>query len=196
MVRFALLVGLVCCLAAQTPDTATIHGHVVDQSQAVVAGVQVTAKNTLTGHERTVQTTAGGNFTLAGLPIAGKYNITASKAGFATGNLTGITLAGGTTAELNLQLNVAGGETQVTVTGVVGEVQTDAPQVGTRLGPVQIEQTPLPNRKITALPLLNAANRPAINQGDVFMNQFLFTTNGGGRRQTTFEVDGSTANDS
>jgi hypothetical protein len=34
--------------------------------------------------------------------------------------------------------------------------------------------------------MLNAANRPAINQGDVFMNQNLFTTNGTGRRQGDF----------
>ena len=60
----------------------------------------------------------------------------------------------------------------------------------------QIEETPLPNQRITFLPLLNAANRPAINQGDVFMNEDLFTTNGAGRRQAWFEVDGSTGNDS
>src|SRR5262249_51431299 len=42
----------------------------------------------------------------------------------------------------------------------------------------------------------NAANRPAINQGDVFMNEDLFTTNGTGRRQTSFVVDGANGNDS
>src|SRR4029077_13915091 len=36
----------------------------------------------------------------------------------------------------------------------------------------------------------------ALNQGDVFMNENLFTTNGSGRRQTSFEIDGSTGNDS
>ena len=59
-----------------------------------------------------------------------------------------------------------------------------------------MEETPLLERRITYLPLLNAANRPAINQGDVFMNEDLFTTNGAGRRQTWFEVDGATGNDS
>jgi hypothetical protein len=53
-----------------------------------------------------------------------------------------------------------------------------------------MEETPLLNRRITYLPLLNSANRPAINQGDEFMNQNLFTTNGSGRRQTWFEIDG------
>ena len=52
------------------------------------------------------------------------------------------------------------------------------------------------DRRITYLPLLNSANRPAINQGDIFTNQNLFTTNGAGRRQTWFEVDGGTDTDS
>ena len=107
-----------------------------------------------------------------------------------------MTLAGGANADLHVQLNVAGGQTQVTVTGVADEIRTDAPQLGQRLDAEQMESTPLLDRKITYLPLLNAANRPAINQGDVFMNENLFTTNGAGRRQTWFEVDGGTDNDS
>src|SRR6202022_2730375 len=77
-----------------------------------------------------------------------------------------------------------------------GDLRIDQPQLGIYLSEQQTQETPLPNRRLTYLPLLNAANRPAINQGDIFMNQNLFTTNGAGRRQTWFEVDGSTGNDS
>jgi len=182
-------------LLAQTPDTATINGHVTDQSRAGVAGVQVTVKNAQSGLERKAETTASGNFTIEGLPIAGTYDITASKQGFADGQLKQVTLEGGTTAELTVQLNVASGQTQVTVTGVAGEVHTDQPQLGVNLSTLQMEETPLLDRKITYLPLLSAANRPAINQGDVFMNENMFTTNGTGRRQAWFEVDGSNAVD-
>src|SRR5579871_6906069 len=80
--------------------------------------------------------------------------------------------------------------------GAADGLRTDQPQLGERLDSPQIEETPLANHRITFLPLLNAANRPAINQGDVFMNQNLFTTNGSGRRQSWFEVDGATGNDS
>jgi len=75
-------------------------------------------------------------------------------------------------------------------------VRADQPQLGNQLSARSIIETPLPNRRITYLPLLNAANRPAINQGDIFTNQNLFTTNGSGRRQTSFGVDGATGNDS
>ncbi len=175
---------------------AGIHGRVVDASHAGIEGVHVMAKNRGLGLTRTAVTDASGAFLLASLPVAGGYEITAGKAGFAGAQLTNIDLLAGTTAELTLELSVAGGQTEVTVTGVAGAVRADEPQLGEHLDGEQAAEVPLLNRKITYLPLLNAANRPAINQGDVFMNQNLFTTNGSGRRQTSFVVDGGTGNDS
>lgn len=182
--------------SGQTPDTATIHGRIVDQSQAGITAARVIAKNVLTGLERSAETDASGAFTIAGLPVGGRYNVTAVKSGFSEAHLDNLDLVGGSTATVNLTMAVAGASAQVTVTGVAGEVRTDQPQLGNTLDSAQIQEMPLLNRKITYLPLLNAANRPAINQGDLFMNQNLFTTNGAGRRQTWFEVDGATGNDS
>src|SRR5579863_873868 len=124
-------------LAAQTPDTATINGHVTDQSHAGVAGVQVTVKNTQSGLERRAETSGSGDFTIEGLPVAGAYDIVAARQGFADGVLKHVTLQSGTTAELTVQLNVGSGQTQVTVTGVVGEVRTDQPQLGVDLSAAQ-----------------------------------------------------------
>lgn len=185
---------MVC--VAQTPDTATIRGQILDANGRAIPSVEITVFNRQTELKRELQTNGNGNFSAAGLPVAGTYRITAAKAGFQNGQLDNVTLAGGTNATLRMQLNVSGGETTVKVTGMVGDVRTDQPQIGDRLGSVQMENTPLLNNRITYLPLLNAANRPAINQGDVFMNQNLFTANGSGRRQTWFEIDGSTGNDS
>jgi hypothetical protein len=198
-ISFLFLVLFACTslhLAGQTPDTATLHGSVVDQTHAGIAGAQITVTNSLTGLHRTTVTNGTGNFYMGGLPIAGSYGASAQKDGFAAAHLDGISLVGGSTADIELQLNVAGGQTQVTVTGAVSEPRTDQPQLGIHLDTTQIQDTPLYGRKLTYLPLLNAANRPAVNQGDIFMNQNLFTTNGSGRRQTWFEVDGANANDS
>ncbi len=178
-------------LYAQTPDTAALNGVVTDQLRARVAGAEITATNSLNGISRTTETDAAGRFFFGSLPVAGTYTIIAVKQGFATATLNNLTLASGTRANVELQLSAAGGTTEVTVTGVAGQVRTDEPQLGDRLDDRQMNETPLLNRKITYLPLLNAGNRQAINQGDVFMNQNLFTTNGAGRRQTWFEVDGS-----
>jgi len=188
--------ALALYLGAQTSDTAAIQGHVTDPTHGGIAAVEITVKDPQTGLERKTETDALGDFWLAGLPVAGKYEIVAQKPGFAERRIGDLMLAGGTTANVTIPLSLSGVETEVIVTGSVGEVRADQPQLGTRLSSAQIEETPLPGRKITWLPLLNAANRPAISQGDIFMNQFLFTTNGSGRRQAWFEVDGSTGNDS
>ncbi len=183
-------------VGAQTPDTAAIAGTVVDQSRAVIAGAEVEVKNGLTGLDRAAVSDARGRFVIGGLPVAGTYVVTGSARGFEAARLDGVTLSGGSSASVSLELHVTGGQSEVTVLGAAGDVRTDQPQLGDRLGQIEIQETPLPNRRLTYLPLLNAANRPAINQGDIFMNQNLFTTNGAGRRQTWFEVDGATGNDS
>jgi hypothetical protein len=183
-------------LLSQTPDTATIHGHILDQKQAPVPGVLVTLTTANSAMKRTAQTDSDGDFTITALPVDGTYTVTANKEGFAAAKLTGIALEGGTAADVNVQLDVATNTSQVTVTGVSGEIRTDAPQLGDHIAGRQLEETPMLDRRITFLPLLNSANRPAINQGDIFTNQNLFTTNGAGRRQSAFQVDGGTSNDS
>lgn len=196
LIRTLLLAALLtACAQAQTADSVTIRGSVVDRSKAAVQSASVTVTLVRSGQERSVESNSRGEYAFAGLP-SGEYLVTASHAGFAAAKLGPITIAAGSSAELEIELSVAGGETQVSVTGVVGEVRTDQPQLGNRLDARQIEAMPLLNRRISYLPLLSAANRPALNQGDVFMNQNLFTTNGAGRRQTWFEIDGSTGNDS
>jgi len=191
----AFVVTVLAQLFAQTPDTAVVRGRVVDSSQAAIPGVQITITNRRTDFKRTTQTDSSGAFSVSGLAIGGNYDVTAQKSGFADAHLENITVVGGGTANINLQMNPAAEKEEITVTGVVGEVRTDEPQLGDRLGELQVQETPLLNRRITYLPLLDAANRPAINQGDVFMNQNLFTTNGTGRRQAWFEVDGANAVD-
>ena len=181
---------------AQTPDTATLAGEVQDQTHAAVAGAAVVVTNLLTGLHRTARTNAQGEFSLTSLPVAGAYYVEALKDGFAPAQWMQVSLAGGSTATMLITLSVSPVDIRVTTTGTAADLRTDEPQLGDRLGSTQMKQMPLLNRRITYLPLLDAANRPAINQGDIFMNQDLFTTNGAGRRQTWFEIDGANGNDS
>jgi hypothetical protein len=180
----------------QTADTVTIGGHIVDASHAPIPGVEITVTNRLTGIQRTVRTDDSGYFAVTGLPAGAGFSLKAVKEGFATTTMGAVDPGAGTATELSLQLELEGRGFQVTVTGVAGEVRTDAPQLGDRIVGQQLAETPMIARRVSFFPLLNSANRPALNQGDIFMNQFLFTTNGSGRRQTSFTVDGSNGNDS
>jgi hypothetical protein len=182
-------------LLAQTPDTATLQGTVMDATQAAVPGTHVVLTNELTGLVRQTHSDGSGRFSLGGLPVAGQYSVSATKDGFAAATANHISVAGGSSATLRLILRVAGETSTISVKGTANDLRVDQPQLGIHLTEQQMQETPLPGRRITYLPLLNAANRPAINQGDIFMNQNLITTNGAGRRQTWFEVDGTNADD-
>ncbi|MGA7522258.1 MAG: carboxypeptidase regulatory-like domain-containing protein [Acidobacteriaceae bacterium] len=192
---FLLVLCFSASVAAQTPDTAALRGRVTDPSGAAVPGVAITVEDAQQQTIRSVKTGAQGNFSAEGLPAGEELRVLARAPGFAEANSRPMTLQPGTTATVQLQLQVANARAQVVVTGAVGEVRTDEPQLGVELSRSQAQSLPLLNRRITYLPLVNAANRPAINQGDVFMNQDMFTANGTGRRQTWFEVDGANGND-
>ncbi len=202
MVKVCVWISLGCvallslALSAQTSDTATVRGHVLDPTHAAIAGAKITAVNAQTGALRTTVSQADGTYTLSGLPIAGAYTIVATHPGFQPATVSNITLIGGATATVNLDLGVTAGATTVTVTGTVGAVRSDEPQLGDHLSIQRIQNTPLLGNQITALPLLNSANRPAINQGDIFTNQTLIITGGSGRRETSYQIDGANGNDS
>lgn len=182
-------------LVAQSSDTATLRGHVTDPSHAAVAGATISATNAQTGAVRTTKTDASGNYTLAGLPVGGTYTLSASQGGAETASVPNLSLIGGASATVDLSLAPGTQSQVVTVTGTVGTVRADQPQLGDNLSAREIDEVPLLGNQITALPLLNSANRPSINMGDVFMNQFLITSNGTGRRQEVYAVDGVNSND-
>lgn len=180
---------------AQTPDTVTVSGRVTDSTMAVVPFAHVRLTDSTQHFSREADTDEHGSFSLAGLSAAGDYDLVAMKAGFSPAQLHGLKLTAGSTANVGFVLQVAGQVSSVMVSGSADSVRTDQPQLGMHLNSTQVQDTPLPYRRLTFLPLLDSANRPAVNQGDIFMNQNLFTSNGAGRRQTFFELDGANAVD-
>ncbi len=190
---FLLLSFSSICAFAQSPDSAALRGHVTGPGGESLSGTHVVVEDAQHRVLRDVAVGADGNFVVEGLaPEAVTVRAKTPELEAGTGL---VTLTAGAMAIVQLQLHVPTVHAEVEVTGVEGEVRTDEPQLGIRLSGDQVREMPLLNRRITFLPLLNAANHPAINQGDVFMNQELITANGTGRRQTWFEVDGANAND-
>ena len=196
----ALCALVLACAAqaglAQTNDAGTVRGRVTDQNGAAIVGADVSATNDVTGFKREARTDEGGNYTLAGLPLTGKYHVTVAQSGFAPRELQDVELRAGVVATLDVTLAPADVSIEnVTVLGTTDTVQGDTAQLGTRLDLQKIEETPVFGRKITNLVQLNSAVRPARGTGDLFMNNFLFVVNGSGRRQTTITLDGSTDDD-
>ena len=198
--NFSLLLLLTVVSAlpmpAQTIDTATIRGLVSDQNKAAIANANVVVVNEATGLRREVVTNNDGSYTIANLPLTGAYKITITASGFAAADKSDVELRANEAASVDVTLQPQGATGAVTVLGTTDNVQSDSAELGTRLDLQKIDNTPVSGRKLTNLVQLNSAVRPARGTGDLFLNNFLFVVNGAGRRQTTFNLDGSTGNDS
>ncbi|HEX8169896.1 MAG TPA: TonB-dependent receptor [Thermoanaerobaculia bacterium] len=195
IVPFLLLLLLAAVAGAQTTDTASLRGSVVDPSGAAVSGARVTLENADTGLRRETTSDSRGEFRFGTLPVTDGYKLTVAMSGFTDTTEGPFTLRAGETASFHTRLGAQAASGTVTVFGTSEHVRTDSPELGTRLEENAIRELPVIGRKLTNLPLFNSAVRPARGTGDLFLNNTLFVINGGGRRQTTYTLDGSNADD-
>ena len=85
------------------PNGAGLSGVVTDQTGAALPDVAVTIKNVDTGETRTIATDGGGHYQASGLP-PGRFEIRAAKQGFADETRTGISLAAGQDATVDIKM--------------------------------------------------------------------------------------------
>ena len=183
------------CALAQTRDLSAINGQVLDPQGKVIPGAAVTLTNPAINLDRSTKTDSSGYYSFGGLPITANYSVQVKATGFSDAQEQNILLRAGQSAVVNLTLGVSGQQTQITVYGTPGNVNVDTDQVTSRFDVQKIEETPILNRKITAVPLLDSAARQAQTTGDIFMNEVLFVMNGTGRRQTDYVLDNTDDND-
>jgi outer membrane receptor protein involved in Fe transport len=183
-------------VVAQTIDLSAVKGRVLDPQGKSIAGAEVTLRNADTGLTKAAKTNQEGDYSFAGLPINDNYSVKTQVSGFKPAEQQNIVLRANQAAVVNFTLDVSGEQSQITVYGTPGSVTVDNDQVTTRFDVQKIEETPILNRKITAIPLLDSATRQAQTTGDLFINEVLFVINGTGRRQTTYDLDNTDANDS
>lgn len=174
----------------QSPNTAALIVVVEDQNGALVKDAKVVVVNSATGATREAVSGSEGRATVTALPLTGSYTVSVAKTGFGNEERKDITLRAGETATLKVRLLVGAANAQVTVYGTTEGVR-DNPQIGRRLDSSLIDESPILGRKVTTLPLLNAAFRQAKGTGDLFVNATYFVTGVGGRRQTTVTLDGA-----
>jgi hypothetical protein len=163
---------------------------VIDQTGGVVKDAKVVVTNIATGAVREAVSGAEGAATVAALPLTGEYTVGVAKPGFTAEDVTGLALRAGETATVKVRLMASGGQSEVVVYGTAQGVRAD-PQIGWRIDSQQIDETPILGRKVTTVPLFNAAFRQAKGTGDLFVNSTYFVTGAGGRRQTTVTLDGA-----
>src|SRR3989440_7230648 len=98
-----IALGTCLSVAQISTATATILGVVKDTSGALVPGVSITIKHTDTGLTRTAISRESGDYNVPLLPV-GAYEITTAMPGFKQQVRSGINLAVGQQAVINLTL--------------------------------------------------------------------------------------------
>jgi hypothetical protein len=139
-------------VAQQSIEYASVSGRVTDVSGAVVAGAEVTARQTATGVVATTAADRAGRFRFPYLRV-GAYAITVHQTGFAEA-VRKLTLTAGAAFELPVTLAVAGVDTQVTVTGEPSVLDAARTQVAATVSLPEIEQLPMNGRSFLELALL------------------------------------------
>jgi hypothetical protein len=86
-------------------QTGSVTGSVKDPNDAVVAGAQVTARNTATGESRNTSTDGKGNFKLEKL-LPGNYSLIVARSGFRNSELA-VTVESGRSQAVEVKLEVA-----------------------------------------------------------------------------------------
>jgi predicted porin len=92
-----------CVSSSSAQVSGVVSGTVTDQSGAPIPGAAVTIRNVGTGTTTTIATDGGGRYQASGLP-PGRLEIRAGKQGFADETRTGITLASGQNATVDIKM--------------------------------------------------------------------------------------------
>ena len=196
--KAALLACLTLCLSinafAQTSSTLT--GDIKDVNGAALVGVKVTARSLDTGLLRSTVSEDEGRFVFPGLAV-GAYEIRAEHAGFNNYVDERITLTVNETATLNVVMQVASPESEVTVTDDTVLVNTKTQELSYLVGERAIRDLPLNGRNYTDLSLLQPGVVAYSNRdgGSVVAHGLGISINGQDPRSNVFLLDGTPQND-
>ncbi len=189
----AFLIGIfllpfLCSARAQSLGSAgTLEGTVTDPSGAAIVGAEVSASNRLTGFRRVMTTDEQGGFRLPNLP-PNNYHLAVTAAGFVALEQD-VAVRSNVPVKLKLTLQVAGGQTTVTVEGHGSDLLENVPYAHN-----DVDQE-------------TYSKLPAISPGSALSDAITLSTPGvvadsngffhplGDHAQTTFSVDGQPISD-
>jgi len=148
-----LVAGWFCLFTFQSASasvTGSISGIVTDESGAVIAQAEITARGLETGIERSVHTDEKGFYSFLALPV-GTYTVSVRKTGFKEFHQTGIAISANSAVRVDARLQVGGVHEEVTISSSAVRVETTNTQMGEVIGSTKMESLPLNGRSYTDL---------------------------------------------
>jgi carboxypeptidase family protein len=134
---------------AQAP-AGSLHGTVLDPSNAAVAGATITVTDNATNRTRTVETNTQGTFTVPQLEF-GSYTVKVNATGFKTYTATEVKIDVGKDYSLSIVLEPGGVQETVTVVAGADVINSTSAELNSTVGQRQIRELPLNGRDPLAL---------------------------------------------
>lgn len=169
------------------PSTGIIWGYVTDSQDAVVPHATVVVTNRDTGVAKTTVADDKGRYEVAYL-LTGTYVVRTERDGFQTLEQTGIVLAAGQQARIDMRMEVGTVESAVTVTADGPVLNLSTAEQGHLLDRKRLAELPVPGRNFTSLITLGNGAVTARGQG-----RQVFNLNGGPASGTNYTMDGTDA---
>src|SRR5262245_48552474 len=152
--RVGLAIVTLCMVAiasvAYAQATSTFNGRVLDQGDAVLPGVTITATNTATGVVRTTVTNADGSYYLPSLE-PGVYEVKTELAGFAPAARQNVNLAINATLTIDFKLTVAGLNETLTLTAEAPMIEVTQSKVANTIQTTELQNLPMLTRTISGM---------------------------------------------
>src|SRR5215468_8579699 len=188
---FLICLLLVSCgtLFGQATATSSLQGTVVDKSQAILGGAEVTLTSKATGESRTVKTNGAGEYKFDLIP-AGIYSLKATATGFSTAEAKDVEVLIGRTATQNFTLNPGTVSETIEVTTTAPLVDQAKTDVSTNITPEQIQDLPLIGRDIADLAYLSPGVKAADSYDPTKNRYSILSVNGQGGRNVNVTVNG------
>src|SRR5712692_5825838 len=174
---------------AQATASASLQGTIVDKSQAVLTGADVTITYKATGATRSTKTSASGEYRFD-LLSAGIYNIKANAPGFATAEAKDVEILVGSTATQNLTLTPGAVSETIEVSATAPLVDQQKTDVSVNITPQQIQELPLIGRDIADLAYLSPGVKSADSYDPTKNRYSILSVNGEGGRNVNVTVNG------
>src|SRR5262249_52946123 len=185
----ACLMLVSCTFFGQVTATSSLQGTVVDKSEAVLRGAEVSLVNKATGEARTARTNDLGEYRFELIP-AGVYNIKVTNAGFSTAEAKNVEILIGRTATQNFTLNPGAVSETVEVTATAPLVDQQKTDVSTNITPQQVQDLPLISRDIADLAYLSPGVKAADSYDPTKNRYSILSVNGQGGRNVNVTVNG------
>jgi hypothetical protein len=143
-------VMLVTAAPAFGQATSTFNGRVLDQGDAVLPGVTVTATNVSTGVTRSTVTNAEGSYSMPGLE-PGVYRIETELSGFSPSVRQNVNLVVNATLTVDFKLALAGLQESLTVTGEAPMIEVTQSKVANTIQTTELQNLPMITRTISGM---------------------------------------------